>query len=68
MQDYDTIINNLFARHQSVQNAGFTSDSYKPGLDRIWDLDRRMGRPSERLRCCGRDPFRIREHYARIRN
>ena len=50
MQDYDTIINNLFARHQSVQNAGFTSDSYKPGLDRIWDLDRRMGRPSERLR------------------
>ena len=50
MQDYDTIIKNLFARHQSVQNAGFTSDSYKPGLDRIRELDRRMGRPSEHLR------------------
>ena len=50
MQDYDTIIKNLFVRHQSVQNAGFTSDSYKPGLDRIRELDRRMGRPSEHLR------------------
>ena len=50
MQDYDSIIKNLFARHQSVQNAGFTSDSYKPGLDRIRELDRRMGRPSEHLR------------------
>ena len=50
MQDYDNIINNLFARHQSVQNAGFTSDSYKPGLDRIRELDRRMGGPSQRLR------------------
>ena len=51
MQDYDRIIKNLFARHQSVQNAGFTSDSYKPGLDRIRDLDDRMGGPSRRLRC-----------------
>ena len=50
MQDYDKIIKSLFARHQSVQNAGFTSDSYKPGLDRIKELDRRMGRPSEHLR------------------
>ena len=50
MQDYDKIINSLFERHQSVQNAGFTSDSYKPGLDRIRDLDRRMGCPSEHLR------------------
>ena len=50
MQDYDKIIKSLFERHQSVQNAGFTSDSYKPGLDRIRDLDRRMGRPSEHLR------------------
>ena len=50
MQDYDSIIKNLFARHQSVQNAGFTSDSYKPGLDRIRELDARMGYPSEHLR------------------
>lgn len=51
MQDYDKIIKDLFARHQSVQNAGFTGDSYKPGLDRIRDLDRRMGCPSQQLRC-----------------
>ena len=50
MQDYDQIIKNLFARHQSVQNAGFNPDSYKPGLDRIRELDRKMGSPSERLR------------------
>ena len=50
MKDYDRIIKSLFERHQSVQNAGFTSDSYKPGLDRIRNLDRRMGRPSEHLR------------------
>ena len=50
MQDYDEIIKYLFARHQSVQNAGFNPDSYKPGLDRIRELDRKMGSPSERLR------------------
>ncbi|MBP5537257.1 MAG: bifunctional folylpolyglutamate synthase/dihydrofolate synthase [Bacteroidales bacterium] len=50
MQDYDEIIKNLFARHQSVQNAGFNPDSYKPGLDRIRGLDRKMGNPSEHLR------------------
>ena len=50
MQDYDQIIKNLFARHQSVQNAGFNPDSYKPGLDRIRELDRKMGSLSERLR------------------
>ena len=50
MQDYDKIIKSLFERHQSVQNAGFTSDSYKPGLDRMRELDRRMGCPSEHLR------------------
>ena len=51
MQDYDKIIKSLFARHQSVQNASFTSDSYKLGLDRIRDLDHRMGGPALRLRC-----------------
>ncbi|MBO7117514.1 MAG: bifunctional folylpolyglutamate synthase/dihydrofolate synthase [Bacteroidales bacterium] len=50
MLDYDEIIKNLFARHQSVQNAGFNADSYKPGLDRIRELDRKMGNPSEHLR------------------
>ena len=51
MSDYEQIINNLFERHQSVQTAGFSADSYKPGLDRIRELDRRAGSPSSRLRC-----------------
>ena len=51
MSDYEQIINNLFKRHQSVQTAGFSADSYKPGLDRIRELDRRAGSPSSRLRC-----------------
>ena len=51
MSDYQQIIKSLFERHQSVQTAGFSSDSYKPGLDRIRELDRRAGSPSSRLRC-----------------
>jgi len=51
MSDYQQIIKNLFERHQSVQTAGFSADSYKPGLDRIRELDRRAGSPSSRLRC-----------------
>ena len=34
-----------------MQTAGFSADSYKPGLDRIRELDRRAGSPSSRLRC-----------------
>lgn len=51
MSDYQQIIKCLFERHQSVQTAGFSADSYKPGLDRIRELDRRAGSPSSRLRC-----------------
>ena len=51
MSDYEQIIKGLFERHQSVQTAGFSSDSYKPGLDRIRQLDARMGGPAGRLRC-----------------
>ncbi len=51
MSDYQQIIKSLFERHQSVQTAGFSADSYKPGLDRIRELDRRAGSPSSRLRC-----------------
>lgn len=51
MSDYQQIIKSLFERHQSVQTTGFSADSYKPGLDRIRELDRRAGSPSSRLRC-----------------
>ena len=51
MSDYQQIIKCLFERHQSVQTAGFSADSCKPGLDRIRELDRRAGSPSSRLRC-----------------
>ena len=51
MSDYQQIIKSLFERHQSVQTAGFSADSYKPGLDRIRELDCRAGSPSSRLRC-----------------
>ena len=50
MSGYEEIIKDLFSRHQSVQNAGFTSDSYKPGLERIRELDERMGYPSTQFR------------------
>lgn len=39
-------IEELFKRHQSVATAGFTKDSYKPGLDAIRRLDRILGSPS----------------------
>ena len=39
MNDIDTIytrrIEALFARHQSVQAAGFSAGAYKPGLERM---------------------------------
>ena len=30
--DYDSVLEALFERHRSVQNAGFSADAYKPGL------------------------------------
>lgn len=34
-KEYNSLLEEIFARHQSVQTAGFTSGSYKPGLDRM---------------------------------
>lgn len=50
MKEYDKIISELFARHQSVQNAGFSSDAYKPGLDHIREFDAKLGNPASKLR------------------
>lgn len=36
----------LFLRHQSVANAGFSHDAYKPGLDAMANLDKILGSPS----------------------
>lgn len=48
-RNYNERIEELFRRHQSVQSAGFSSQAYKPGLDAIRTLDRRLGNPSSRL-------------------
>lgn len=48
--NYDRLISRLFDRHPSVQDKGFTSGSYKPGLDAMLAIDRALGCPSRRFR------------------
>ena len=50
MGKYEKLIEELYARHQSVQTAGFNSDSYKPGLERMESLSAQMGYPSNDFR------------------
>lgn len=49
MNDIDPIysrrIEALFARHQSVQAAGFSAGAYKPGLERMREMDALLGQP-----------------------
>lgn len=47
---YDIRIENLFSRHASVASAGFSSASYKPGLDAQRRLDHALGSPSRSFR------------------
>ena len=44
-QSYQQRIEGLFERHQSVQSAGFSPDSYKPGLEGMSFLDNALGNP-----------------------
>ena len=48
---YDQLLEDVFERHPSVGVKGFSSDSYKPGLDNMLRFDRALGIPSEQLRC-----------------
>lgn len=45
MIEYNSLIEELFNRHPSVQNIGFNGSSYKPGLGAITAFDRLLGSP-----------------------
>lgn len=47
---YTLRIEALFRRHQSVQNVGFVSSAYKPGLEAIARLDKCLGSSASRLK------------------
>ena len=51
LQEYEDRLRALFEKHQSVQSAGFTSASYKPGLEGMRRFDEALGSPSARLKC-----------------
>lgn len=48
--NYENLLNDLFSRHPSVQNTGFGSNAYKPGLDGMRAFDSALGRPGEKIR------------------
>lgn len=50
-QEYNSRIEALFTRFQSVQTSGFNSGTYKPGLGGMRRLDAALGHPSRALRC-----------------
>ena len=47
---YRQLLEELFARHPSVQNTGFTPGAYKPGLSGMRQLDAALGYPSRQFR------------------
>lgn len=49
-RSYEARIEDLFSRHASVASAGFSSESYKPGLDAQRRLDLATGSPSRAFR------------------
>lgn len=49
-EKYIERINSLFERHQSVQSAGFTGETYKPGLDGMLALAGSLGNPQDSFR------------------
>ncbi|MBO4671204.1 MAG: bifunctional folylpolyglutamate synthase/dihydrofolate synthase [Bacteroidales bacterium] len=48
--EYGEVIGALFARHRSVQTAGFTSDAYKPGIAQMEEYAASLGHPERRFR------------------
>lgn len=52
MQDrYKRAVEELFEKHPSVQNAGFSSGAYKPGLEAMTKLDSALGHPWKSYNC-----------------
>ena len=48
-EKYEEMVQEMFERHQSVQNVGFSSGAYKPGLDKMLAFDEALGFPSRRF-------------------
>lgn len=49
-KEYSTLLSDLFERHPSVQNSGFTDNAYKPGLEGMRRFDALLGNPSRQFR------------------
>lgn len=49
-ENYGKMLDELFARHPSVQKAGFTSGAYKPGLEGMKNFDSELGHPWTRFK------------------
>ena len=49
--EYSALLERIFAITPSVQTAGFTSGSYKPGLEGMQAFDKRLGHPWKHYRC-----------------
>ena len=50
MKGYEEILSELFVRFPSVQNAGFGTGAYKPGLGHMLSFDKMLGEPSHAFR------------------
>ena len=48
--DYKRMLGDLYARHPSVQNTGFSAGAYKPGLEGMLRFDEALGHPSRGFR------------------
>ncbi len=48
---YKKAINDLFNRHPSIQNAGFTAGAYKPGLNGMLSFSSATGDPWKQYKC-----------------
>lgn len=48
--NYNRLLEELYARHPSVQTAGFRSGAYKPGLEAMRRFDAALGYPSAQIR------------------
>ncbi|MCR4824733.1 MAG: bifunctional folylpolyglutamate synthase/dihydrofolate synthase [Bacteroidales bacterium] len=49
-KNYSLLLEGLYARHPSVQDTGFGSGAYKPGLDGMLHFDEALGNPSRKFR------------------
>ena len=49
-EQYNRLLEELYNRHPSVQNTGFTAGSYKPGLAGMERFDDALGHPSRQFR------------------